>query len=90
VRDDARVVVLIDAGYGAQGAAQDRAGQQVAVVLDVRLGQRRARTVPERDSGRPGFSPGAGSVSCLMSAVTRGNNELLARPPRTAFNKELS
>jgi hypothetical protein len=52
VRDDARVVVLIDAGYGAQGVAQDRAGQQVAVVLDVRLGQRRAHAGPNAISGK--------------------------------------
>ena len=47
--NDVVVLGLVDPRHGAHRAAQDRAGQQVAVVLDVGLGQRRAHAVAERD-----------------------------------------
>ena len=43
------VLGFVEPGHRAHRAAQDRAGKQIAVVLNVGLGQRRAHAVPERD-----------------------------------------
>ena len=40
---------FVKPGHRAHRAAQDRAGKQIAVVLNMRLGQRRAHAVPEGD-----------------------------------------
>ena len=47
--NDALVLGFVEPGHCAHRPAQDRAGKQVAVALNMRLGQRQAHAVPEGD-----------------------------------------
>jgi len=53
--DDGFVPILAETWDRAKSAAQHGAGQQIAVVLDVRLRQRSTHAVPERDQRQVGM-----------------------------------